>query len=95
MLNEQQTDNDLPNRLTCVFSNGNKLHAFRHSCDCKSPTLYLSENLSEGGRALASEPLDGNSDSWITIGESEFVTISGTGVSREPLVLAPALKGAA
>ena len=53
-----------PIRLTCVFSDGQKIYGFRHASDNKSPSLYISNQLDNGGQALASEPLHGNGEEW-------------------------------
>ena len=74
-----------PSRLTCVISDGESLYAFRYSCDGKSPTLYISGNLDSGGRAICSEPLDGERSNWSAIPESHFVTLSSPGSFAEPL----------
>lgn len=55
---------DGPVRLTCVLSDGASLYALRHASDGRAPTLYVSSTLDNGGRALASEPLDGCLDRW-------------------------------
>ena len=75
------------NRLTCVMSNGAELFAFRHSCDRKSPTLYLSGRLDHGGQALASEPLDGSSKNWTLVPEDQFIRLCDDGVSTDPMEL--------
>lgn len=65
-----------PNRMTCVFSNGKSIFAFRYSSDQKSPTLYLSRNLDSGGISLSSEPLDRNADNWQAIEENQFICVN-------------------
>lgn len=49
-------------RLTCVFSDGERLFAFRHASDGRVPTLYQSHSL--GGLTLASEPLTAQTEEW-------------------------------
>ena len=53
-----------PIRLTCTFSNGEKIFGFRYASDNKSPSLYVSNQLDNGGYALASEPLHGDGTEW-------------------------------
>jgi predicted glutamine amidotransferase len=65
-----------PIRITCVFSDGEKVFGFRHASDNKSPTLYLSDCLDHGGRAVASEPLHGTGEKWQTINVNRLVEVS-------------------
>ena len=58
---------DGPVKLTCVFSDGQTLFAFRHASTGSSPTLYLSGVLDNGGRAVASEPLCGMTERWTSL----------------------------
>ena len=68
---------DAPNRMTCVLSDGARIIGFRHSGDGHAPTLYVSRGpLDHGGRALASEPLDGVAANWIAVEEGGVVTLS-------------------
>lgn len=53
-----------PIRLTCAFSDGARIFAFRFADDGQAPTLYLSDCLDHGGRAFASEPLEGRCARW-------------------------------
>jgi len=53
-----------PIKLTCVFSDGHTLYAFRHASSGTAPTLYVSDVLDNGGRAIASEPLCGQANRW-------------------------------
>lgn len=53
-----------PIRLTCVFSDGDRLYAFRHASDGQCPTLYVGEALDTGGMAFASEPLCATPGRW-------------------------------
>ncbi|WP_226782004.1 class II glutamine amidotransferase [Oceaniglobus trochenteri] len=55
---------DGPVRMTCVFSDGAALYAFRHASDGKCPSLYISDRLDNGGRAIASEPLEDDGLRW-------------------------------
>ena len=65
-----------PNRLTCVLSDGDAVYALRCSSDARSPSLYVSRHLDHGGRALASEPLDGRPDNWVEVADGTFVTVA-------------------
>lgn len=57
---EALQDGPAANRMTCLLSDGGRIVGFRHSGDWHAPTLYVSRGpLDHGGRALASEPLDG------------------------------------
>lgn len=66
----------LPNRLTCVFTNGSSVFGFRYSSDGNSPTLYVSNTLDAGGSAFASEPLDGSRNNWLSVDDRTFVELS-------------------
>ncbi len=77
-----------PNRIASVFSNGQTVYGFRCSSDLKSPTLYASGNLTSGGHALASEPLDGTTDNWTTIDEGQFVQMDNDGMKFSMLSVA-------
>ena len=70
-----------PVRLTVVFSDGQKLFAFRHASDGVCPTLYVSGVLDHGGRALASEPLCGQPDRWTAVPVDTLCTVSAAGAA--------------
>lgn len=53
-----------PLRLTCVLSDGASLYALRHASDEWAPSLYVSEQLDNGGWALCSEPLCETEGRW-------------------------------
>ncbi|CAN0602480.1 unnamed protein product, partial [Ectocarpus sp. 12 AP-2014] len=53
-------------RLTCVFSDGRSIYAFRHASDDREPTLYLQVG-EDGAWTLASEPLDGDVARWMCL----------------------------
>ncbi|MGH1482405.1 MAG: class II glutamine amidotransferase [Geminicoccales bacterium] len=78
---------DRPNRIACVFSDGKKLYACRHSCDKHSPTLYVSGELDAQGRAFASEPLDSCQQNWSSIVEDQFACLSAGEFASEPLMI--------
>jgi len=64
-----------PVRLTCVFSDGAQLYAYRYASDDLCPTLYLSGTLDNGGRALASEPLCGNGNRWTEVPTNQIAVV--------------------
>lgn len=68
-----------PIRLTCVFSDGETLFAFRHASDAKCPTLYRSGVLDNGGFALASEPLCGVAAKWTVVPPDTLCRITASG----------------
>lgn len=70
---------DGPIRLTLVFSDGQALYAFRHATDGHCPTLYTSGVLDHGGRALASEPLDGHPERWTPVPPDTLCTLGAAG----------------
>ena len=70
-----------PIRLTCVFSDGKSIYGFRHASDNKSPSLYISNQLDNGGQALASEPLHGDGAEWQRVEPGHLVELAD-GVCR-------------
>ncbi len=77
---------DGPVRMTCVFSDGETLYAFRHASDDHSPTLYASGRLDHGGYALASEPLCGRAAAWRALTPDTLYRLSPDGaLTGEPL----------
>ena len=82
-----QGDTKNPNRLACVFTDGQTVYGFRHASDHASPTLYLSGSLTSGGTAMASEPLCGDTTSWDMLAEDELVDLSPQGIKRTKLAL--------
>ncbi|MDB0061569.1 class II glutamine amidotransferase [Octadecabacter sp.] len=48
-----------PVKITCVFTDGQTLYGYRYASRGTAPTLYASGVLDNGGKAFASEPLDG------------------------------------
>jgi glutamine amidotransferase len=71
-----------PVRLTCVFSDGAQLYAYRYASDDLCPTLYLSETLDNGGRALASEPLCGDGDRWAEVPTNQLMVVSSGALAK-------------
>ena len=76
-----------PIRLTCVFSDGKSLYAFRYASDGHCPTLYFSGVLDNGGRALASEPLCGNGARWSEVPCNRVFEINAQGIGTPSLDL--------
>lgn len=74
-------------RLTCVLSDGETIYAFRHASDDKCATLYLCEN-PYGGWTLASEPLDGSADKWMSVEPDVLITLTAQACSKQHLDLA-------
>lgn len=62
-----------PVKITCVFSDGETLYGFRHASRGTAPTLYMSGLLDNGGKAFASEPLDGGV--WAAVPENRIVRL--------------------
>lgn len=78
---EALQDGAAPNRMTCLLSDGVRIIGFRHSGDGHAPTLYVSRGpLDHGGRALASEPLDGVAANWVAVQEGGVATLTPDGV---------------
>ena len=90
MIQSFQGKRDKPNRMACVFSDGQDLYGFRHSCDRHSPSLYVSGTLDNEGRAIVSEPLDGDVRNWSSIPEDNMATLSADGLRMDPLSIAVA-----
>lgn len=73
-------------RLTCVMSDGESIHAFRHSSDAHAPSLYAAKTR-EGGWILASEPLDPETLTWTALAPDMLVTLSKGTFAQTPLAL--------
>ncbi|WP_417767584.1 class II glutamine amidotransferase [Stappia sp.] len=70
-----------PIRLTCAFSDGERIFAFRFADDGRAPSLYLSDCLDHGGRAFASEPLEGPCARWRVVEPDTLYELGGDGVA--------------
>jgi glutamine amidotransferase len=70
-----------PIKLTCVFSDGQTLYAFRHASAGTAPSLYVSGVLDTGGRSLASEPLCGVSDRWTAVPRDTVCALTADGLA--------------
>ena len=68
-------------RLSFGFSDGKRLYAVRHASDEFVPTIYQRWSDKDGGRIVASEPLDG--DNWDELPASSFVTFEGRDMQVE------------
>lgn len=75
VLSDLRHPKDPPDRLTCVFSDGQGLYAFRYASDKKCPTLYARR--AGQGTILASEPLDGDASSWEAVSPDALVHVVG------------------
>lgn len=62
-----------PVKITCVFTDGQTLYGFRYASYGAAPTLYASGTLDNGGKAFASEPLDGGT--WADVPAGRIVTL--------------------
>ena len=76
---------DGPIKLTCVFSDGQTLYAFRHASAGQAPSLYASGILDNGGRSLASEPLCGVAERWTAIPTDTICALTAEGLAMTPL----------
>ena len=81
---------DAPIKLTCAFSDGQTLYAFRHASAGAAPSLYVSGVLDNGGRSVASEPLCGVSDRWTAIPTDTLCAVTEAGFTMTPLLAAQA-----
>ncbi|WP_108484840.1 class II glutamine amidotransferase [Oceaniglobus ichthyenteri] len=79
-----------PIRLTCVFSDGDALYGFRHASDGRCPSLYLSDRLDNGGRAMASEPLEQCGQRWRPVHPDQLLELRGLQASYRDLAPVPA-----
>jgi glutamine amidotransferase len=77
--------NGEPIRMTCAFSDGRAIYAFRAADDGKAPSLYLSDCLDHGGRAFASEPLEGPCERWRRVEPDVLHVLSPDGLVTAPL----------
>jgi len=72
---EQIGTGPAPVKITCTFTDGTAVYGFRHASRGHPPTLYASGLLDNGGRAFASEPLDGGQ--WDDVPEGRVVMLQG------------------
>lgn len=77
LLSDLRMADEPPDRITCVFSDGVGLYAFRYASDKRRPTLYLRR--ASRGTILASEPLDGKASNWEAIGPDAMLHVTGRG----------------
>lgn len=72
-------------RLTAAFSDGRRLHAVRYASDDQAPTLFHRWSPSQGGRAVVSEPFEGDeAGRWHEVPAGSFCTFEGAGVTIRP-----------
>lgn len=76
---------DGPIKMTCVFSDGRTLFAFRYASGGQAPSLYASGMLDNGGRSLASEPLCGTAARWTSIPTDTVCAFTSEGLIMTPL----------
>jgi glutamine amidotransferase len=76
---------DGPVKITCTFTDGEKLYAFRHASNSIAPTLYASGILDNGGRALASEPLCGDGSKWKALPQNTLCALTADGLETTPI----------
>ncbi|MCK0096020.1 class II glutamine amidotransferase [Yoonia sp. F2084L] len=76
-----------PTKLTCVFSDGQTLYAFRHASGGQAPSLYASGVLDNGGRSMASEPLCGVAARWTEIPTDTVCALTAEGLAMTPLAV--------
>ena len=75
-----------PIKLTCVFSDGETLYGFRHASSGVAPTLYVSQTLDHGGRAVASEPLCGVADRWRQVPQDTLCKVTADRIDMLPMI---------
>jgi len=71
-----------PLRLTCAFSDGNRLYAVRYASDRAPPTLYTKACGDSRGLLVVSEPLDEVRDGWQAVPSQSFVEVERARVRR-------------
>jgi glutamine amidotransferase len=76
--NHQSSD---PFRLTAALSDGKSIWGYRYSTDHNSPTLFYGTPDTHDAHlkkdtvsTIASEPFDDDSDHWIEVKESSYIT---------------------
>ncbi len=91
-----------PFRLTCAFSDGQRLYAVRHSTDGRPKTLYYNQAAADmdgvlaakaeslsSGTILLSEPIDECPENWREVPPGSFVTVENSRVDIEPFRPSP------
>lgn len=71
-------------RLTCAFSDGQRLYAIRYATDDFAPTLYHRWSDTRGGRAVVSEPLETGECGWDELPQGSFCVFEGEAMHIEP-----------
>lgn len=70
-------------RLSCAFSDGRRLYAIRYASDDAAPSLYHRWSPSRLGRAVVSEPFDGEVEDWTEVPHGSFCVFEGERVTVE------------
>lgn len=73
-------------RLTCAFSDGQRLFAIRYATDDLAPTLYHRWSDTRVGRAVVSEPLETGEGGWEPLPQGAFCTFDGGDMRVEPFL---------
>lgn len=71
-------------RLTCAFSDGQRLYAIRYATDDLAPTLYHRWSETRQGRAVVSEPLEIGESGWEELPQGSFCIFEGETMQVEP-----------
>jgi len=71
-------------RPTAALSDGERLFAIRYSSDAEVPTLYHCLACNRGGRAVASKPLEVETQGWEAIPPGSWSEIRADGVAISP-----------
>ncbi len=81
-------------RLTCAFSDGQRLYAVRYATDPFAPSLYHRWSDSRRGRAVVSEPLESDEAGWEELPQGAFCVFEGAEMRIEPFCPALAILAA-
>ena len=76
----------MTSRVSCAFSDGERLYAVRYASDDHAPTLYHRWSASRMGRAVVSEPLEGEQADWTEVPAGSFCIFEGEAVTVRPFV---------
>ena len=74
-------------RLTCAFSDGERLYAARYASDDQAPTLFHRWSETRGGRAVVSEPLESDETGWLEVPPGSFCVFEGERVTITPFIV--------
>ena len=73
-------------RLTCAFSDGQRLYAVRYASDDQAPTLFHRWSSNRDGRAVVSEPLEVGQSDWLEVPAGSFCVFERERVTITPFV---------